>query len=221
MYVALSVVVAEVHGEDVARNGGFELASVFSPDRADEWTMQGNPADSAISVRQNAIVASGAWSAGLLAESQELDDYAIATALQSAFYGFQMPANLLTLHIRALVETEGDAETGVSLVIRNQLRGNENNLVVSTGDLVLPETNGQFVDLAFGPLAVPSNGSWPNESFSFDLKFWASSGESGTIGRSHLFLDSVVLDRQLVPEPASYLRVLVLGALLRRRREPH
>jgi hypothetical protein len=203
-----------VYAENIAGNPGFEMAGVGGPTDSDLWTEFAGGAAGTLSERDGTMPASGSWAHHLLAIG---DDTAGASAgiNQNSIADVGLPSLLPGTTLDASFDWKASyGPGGVGFGVLRILNG-DGAIVADTGLLALPASD-SYSSFTVPGLTVPDFGPAPNDVYAAFLEISVSSGAfEGSVADA--FVDNVVINGTVVPEPSS-LCLILAGTLLWARR---
>ena len=202
-------------GIDIAGNGGFELAGGGGAADSAQWS-ENTSSGANISERTTTNPNSGSFSHHLYAEGMAALGTVAGISQHSA-----NDAGLPSLLEGTTLSASFDAMTpfGPGGVMNYSLRIlNSAGVIVGIYNNTIPSPSASYSTFTTPDLTVPAFGAAPNDAFYAFLEINAAAGEFvGSV--SEVYVDNVVINGTVIPEPASGL-LLAIGALglLRRRR---
>ena len=195
------VVVTESTAENIIENGSFESEAL-----APYWwrSIYGTSTETG---RTTDYRTDGEWSRWLRSERGDRTGGSILLA-QIA----DVPGNSrVVFSFDAIVQSRpNENDNSVTFSILGAGRGDPP--LTTTGQVFLPDTDGEFRHFAFGPFTVPPYGEFPNIYFDVKVQF-ETIAWSDTFGECVMYLDNVIVDAVPVPEPGCCAS-MILGILL-------
>ena len=210
--VAVPLIASISLAENVAFNPGFEIEGPGGDGDALGWFS--SPGNNGVSERDSSEPFSGEWAYRLLATGEQvgvsqrsgneqgLASLAPGTDVEfSLMYLTRAPGNAAALVYVAIVNRNGEIVSDP---------GNPFNLF---------DSNDSYLEMSIGPLTVPESSDSPNDYYEAVISFAVFPNSRETV---EIFIDDVVIEATLVPEPsilaALFWCVFPLACRLRRRR---
>ncbi len=203
---------------NIAGNGGFEVAGVGGPTDSDMWTETAGGAAGTQSVR-GGPAATGLFSHEILAfGATGLGGSAVVTQNSTTDVG--LPSLLAGSTLSASFDYAAGLGPGGVAFAELKILGSTGGIVATSGLIPLGPTGGAgfFVPSTIPALTVPAFGPFPNDTYSSFIEFSSAAG-AFTGSFANVWIDNVVINATLIPEPTS-AALFALGFLgiLRRRR---
>ena len=195
-------IVSTSHAGNIAVNPGFEIAGPGGAADSAGWVTSG----SGTSERDASMPASGDWAHRLFSDNSQ-----VAVVQRTGIEG-----GLPSLLPGSLVHVDIDIKSinGGNLIV-GILNGIGGTVVDPGNPVLLPDSGGDYTTYSIDSMIVPDFGAPPNDYFQVGITLLVAPnlGES-----AELFIDNVVIDATLVPEPSGVVPLVVgIGVLWRRR----
>ncbi|MEM9352719.1 MAG: PEP-CTERM sorting domain-containing protein [Planctomycetota bacterium] len=211
---SLALLVAPALGVDIAGNGGFESGTGGD---SDLWTeFAGGPAGTQ-SVRDGSNPNSGSW-AHLIESVGDPTAGANAGINQNSIADVGFGSLVSGTSVSASFSHDTTLGPGGVAFANLKILNGIGAIVLETGPQALPATLG-YAPFTTPSLVVPATGAAPNDVYATFLEINVAAGAfQGSFGTS--YIDDVVINGTVVPEPTSIMMVcgLGLGFVTRRRR---
>jgi hypothetical protein len=199
---------------NIAGNGGFELAGVGGAADSDQWT-EVTSFIANLSERSTTNPNSGSFSHHLYAEGTDgLGTVAAITQHSANDSGFAslMEGTVLNASFDAMTPFGPGGVMNYSLRILNSA-----GAIVQIYSNTIPSPSAVYNTFTTPDLNVPAFGAAPNDAFYAFIEINAAAG-GFLSSTAEVYVDNVMINGTVIPEPTSAL-LLVVGALgLRRRR---
>ena len=176
------------YSSNIVTNPGFEFAGNGGQFDSAGWTSV--TGGNSISERDSSNPSDGDWSHRLFSDRNGQASISQRTGFRGGLPSLK-PSTALTLEFEAVTTRGGNFLFGIL--------NRDGAVVVDPGNpFLMPDSSGQYVTHSAGPITVPDFGPPPNDYYEAFVNILIAPGSNS---EAEMFIDNVVIEATLVPEP--------------------